>query len=138
MPKPSTVSEYIAAAPANTRGALRQIRRVIRQAAPGITERISYRIARFDLDGKYLLYMAAFKSHVGIYPVTGGMTKKYGKALKPYRSGAATLRFAPDQPLPLGLIAKIAKQRVLERQAAKAAGKPRSRSGSTAKRRTVR
>jgi uncharacterized protein YdhG (YjbR/CyaY superfamily) len=138
MAKPSTVSEYIAAAPANTRSALRQIRRVIRKAAPGITERISYRIARFDLDGKYLLYMAAFKSHVGIYPVTGGMTVKYGKALKPYRSGAATLRFAPDRPLPLGLISKLAKQRVLERRAAKAASKPRSRSGGRAKRDTAR
>ena len=50
---------------------------------------------------------------------TGGMTAKYGKALKPYRSGAATLRFPPDRPLPLGLITKLAKQRVLERRAAK-------------------
>jgi len=115
-----TVSDYIAAAPANTRKHLRQIRQVIRRTVPGVTERISYRIPTFDLDGKYLLYMAAFKNHVGVYPVTSGMKAKYAKTLEPYRSGAATLRFAPDRPLPLGLIAKVAKQRVLERRAAKA------------------
>ena len=113
-----TVSGYIATAPAGSRPALRQIRQAIRKAVPGVTERISYRIARFDLDGKYLLYMAGFKSHVGVYPVTSGMMAKYGKALKPYRSGAGTLRFTFDRPLPLGLIAKVAKQRVLERRAA--------------------
>lgn len=116
---PRTVSEYIAAAPPKTRTALRQIRAAIRKAAPGITERISYRIPCFALDGKYLLYTAAFKDHVSIYPRTASMMAKYGDQLKPYRSGAGTLRFELGARLPLGLITKLARLRVRERRAGK-------------------
>jgi uncharacterized protein YdhG (YjbR/CyaY superfamily) len=85
-------------------------------------ERISYRIPTFDLDGKYLLYMAAFKDHVSIYPATASMMAKYGEQLKPYRSGAGTLRFDLGERLPLGLITKLAKLRVQERRAAGSQG----------------
>lgn len=127
MTTPATVSEYIASAPAHTRNALRQIRAAIKKAAPGIKERISYRIPTFDLDGKYLLYMAAFKNHVSIYPATASMMVKYGKQLTPHRSGAGTLRFGSDEKLPLGLITKLAKLRVQERRAATGAKRTRPR-----------
>ena len=123
MPSAKTVSEYIASAPPETRKALRQIRAAIRKANPRITERISYRIATFDIDGKYLLYMAAFKNHVSIYPATADMMAKYGKELRRHRSGAGTIRFALDEKLPLTLITKLAKLRVQERQASRKAGK---------------
>jgi len=111
----TTVSAYIAAAPPKTRKALRQLRTAIRKAAPGITERISYRIPTFDVGGKYVLYMAAFKDHVSIYPATATMMAKYGRQLRPYRSGAGTLRFDPEERLPLALITKLARLRVRER-----------------------
>ena len=124
MASPATVSEYIASAPPRARKPLRQIRAAIKKAVPGIRERISYRIPTFDLDGKYLLYMAAFNDHVSIYPATAGMMVKYGKQLKPHRLGAGTLRFGLEERLPLGLITKLAKLRVQERRAA-ATSKPR-------------
>ena len=130
MPTPETVSEYIASTPPKARKLLQQIRRAIRKAAPGISERISYRIARFDLDGKYLLYMAAFKDHVSIYPATASMMAKHGEMLKRYRSGAGTLRFELDARLPLGLITKLAKLRVQERRAAVTSTRTRVRSRS--------
>lgn len=125
MPVAASVSEYIAQAPPKARTALRQLRRAIRAAAPGITERISYRMPTFDLDGRYLLYMAAFKAHVGVYPVTAGMVAKYGKAIAPYRAGKGTLRFALGEPVPVGLITKLAKVRVRERRAPKRATRSR-------------
>ena len=118
MATPTTVAEYIASAPPNTRKALRQIRAAIKKAAPGIKERISYRIATFDIDGKYLLYMAAFKNHVSIYPATASMMARYGPQLKRYRAGAGTIRFSLEEKLPLALITKLAKLRVQERRAA--------------------
>jgi uncharacterized protein YdhG (YjbR/CyaY superfamily) len=117
MTPPGTVSEYIASAPPQSRAALRQIRAAIRKAAPGITERISYRIPTFDLEGKYLLYMAGFKEHVSIYPVTAGLIAAFGAELRPYRSGKGTLRFALGEPLPVALITRLAKVRVQERRA---------------------
>ncbi|HEV8125979.1 MAG TPA: DUF1801 domain-containing protein [Gemmatimonadales bacterium] len=131
MATPLTVSEYIAAAPPNARKSLRQIRGAIRKAAPGITERISYRIPTFDLDGKYLLYMAAFKDHISIYPATGSMMARYGEQLRPHRSGAGTLRFDLGERIPLGLITRIARLRVQERRAA--ASVKRTRPGSRGK-----
>jgi uncharacterized protein YdhG (YjbR/CyaY superfamily) len=117
MPKTPTVTDYIAKAPRVARRALKQLRTAIKAAAPGITERISYRIPAFELDGRYLLYIAAFKEHVSVYPVTAGMLAEYGKAIAPYRAGKGTLRFPLDAPIPIGLVAKLAKVRVRERRA---------------------
>jgi uncharacterized protein YdhG (YjbR/CyaY superfamily) len=128
MPTAETVSEYIASAPPKTRQTLRQLRRVIRAAAPGITERISYRIPTFDLDGRYLLYIAAFTDHVSVYPVTAGMVAKHGGEIARYRSGKGTLRFPLDAAVPLKLIAKLARVRVEERRSSS-----RSRRTTTSK-----
>jgi uncharacterized protein YdhG (YjbR/CyaY superfamily) len=116
MAKTTTVAQYIAKTPPVARRALKQLRTAIKAAAPGITERISYRIPTFELDGRYLLYIAAFKSHVSVYPVTSGMLARYGKAIAPYRAGKGTLRFPLDAPIPADLVAKLAKVRVRERR----------------------
>jgi uncharacterized protein YdhG (YjbR/CyaY superfamily) len=130
MAKTTTVSDYIAKAAPVARRALKQLRSAIKAAAPGITERISYRIPTFELDGRYLLYIAAFKEHVSVYPVTGGMVAKYGKAIAPYRAGKGTLRFQLDVPIPSPLVAKLAKVRVEERRGSAR----RSGSGTRARR----
>lgn len=113
---PATVAAYIAGTPPAARRALKQLRAAIRAAAPGITERISYRIPTFDLDGRRLLYIAAFTNHVSVYPVTPGMVARHGKAIARYRTGKGTLRFPLDQPIPAGLVGKLAKVRVRERR----------------------
>ena len=112
-----TVAAYIARTTPAARRALKQLRTAIKAAAPGITERISYRIPTFQLDGRYLLYIAAFKEHVSVYPVTAGMLAGYRKAIAPYRAGKATLRFPLDEPIPVDLVARLAKVRVRERRA---------------------
>ena len=134
MPSPATVAEYLASVPPAARKALRQIRSAIRKASPEITERISYRIPTFDLGGKYLLYMAAFKDHVSVYPATRSMMEKYGPQLRQYRSGAGTLRFELGEPLPLGLITKLARLRVQERRGASASRRSRPKASRTSKR----
>jgi uncharacterized protein YdhG (YjbR/CyaY superfamily) len=116
MAKTTTVAEYMAKTPPVARRALKQLRTAIKAAAPGITERISYRIPTFELDGRYLLYIAAFKEHVSVYPVTSGMLARYGKAIAPYRAGKGTLRFPLNAPIPTALVAKLAKVRVHERR----------------------
>ena len=128
MAKPTTVAAYIAKMPPVARRALEQLRTAIKAAAPDITERVSYRIPTFELDGQYLLYIAGFKEHVSVYPVTSGMLARYGKAIAPYRTGKGTLRFPLDAPVPTDLVAKLAKVRVRERRVSV----PGSRSGARA------
>ena len=114
MRSSSSVSEYLAAQPPRQRALLRQIRAAVKKAGK-LDERMSYRIPTFYVGDKYVLYMAGFKDHVSIYPVTSGMIVKYGKRIAPYRSGRGTLRFPLDKKLPLGLITSLAKVRVKER-----------------------
>ena len=118
MANTTTVAAYIAKMPPVARRALKQLRSAIKAAAPGVTERISYRIPTFELEGQYLLYIAAFKEHVSVYPVTSGMLTRYGKAIAPYRAGKGTLRFPLDRPIPTDLVGKLAKVRVRERRVA--------------------
>ena len=116
MRNESTVARYIADTPPTARKALKAIRTAIKSVAPRMTERISYGIPTFELDGKYLLYMAAFKEHVSVYPVTSGMVARYGDQIAKFRSGKGTLRFPLDKPLPIPLIRKLAKARIEERR----------------------
>ena len=105
MSDPSTVDEYIAAAPERARAPLEEIRRRVHQVVPEAGEKISYRIPTFTLGGKYFAYMAGFDNHVSIYPVTSlpGLDDE----ISPYRSGKGTLRFPLDQPIPYDLIGRV-------------------------------
>ena len=126
MSRALTVSQYIAATPPVARKALKQLRAAVKAAAPGITERISYGIPSFELNGRYVLYIAAFREHVSVYPVTAGMVARYGDAIARYRRGKGTLRFALDAPIPVGLVRKLAKVQVGERRRAERPRRPSS------------
>src|SRR5262245_66377868 len=73
-PAPTTIDEYIAAFPRDVQSILRRIRSTIREAAPKAEEKISYKIPAFALDGD-LIYFAAFKKHIGIFPPVRGDEK---------------------------------------------------------------
>jgi uncharacterized protein YdhG (YjbR/CyaY superfamily) len=117
------VDAYIAAAPKEAQPLLRQLRALIKRAAPKAEERISYGMPHYDYHGR-LIYFAAFKNHVGVYP--GGYADKYPE-LKPYMTGKGTYRFPLDQPLPTTLLRRYVKGRVRENEAkaASAAGSSR-------------
>ena len=133
-----TVAAYIASQPPRTRKALKQLRAAIKAAAPGITERISYRIALLELDRRALLYIAGFREHVSVYPVTAAMVARCGPELEPYRHGKGTLRFSLDAPIPTALIARLARVRVIElrskAEAATTKRRTKSRAGAARQR----
>jgi uncharacterized protein YdhG (YjbR/CyaY superfamily) len=109
------VDAYIAAAPAPTQPILRQLRDVIRAAAPKADEKISYGMPSYEYHGR-LVYFAAFKHHVGLYAV-GQQHDSYTKELSGYLSGKSTARFPIGQPLPIALIRKVVEARVKENEA---------------------
>jgi len=121
------IDEYIAGFPNDVQKILQTIRLTIRKAVPDAEETISYRIPAFTSKGRYLVYMAAFKSHIGLYPAPLG-NPAFKQSLARYRSGKGTARFMLDEPVPYGLIARIAKFRARENQErAKAAEKKRQK-----------
>lgn len=108
-----SVTAYLAAQPPRNRAILQKIRKTIKHSAPEVKERISYNIPGFECNGM-LLWMAGFKNHVSVYPVTAAMERKLKKEIAPYRVSKGTLQFVLDDPVPYDLISEIARIRVEE------------------------
>lgn len=118
--KAADIDQYIADFPDGIQKLLRQVRATIRKAAPGATEAIKYSMPAFVLHGN-LVYFAAFKNHIGFYPVPKG-DAAYQKELVGYKMGKGSIQFPYDRPMPLKLITKIVKLRIqdnLERRSLK-------------------
>ena len=94
---------------------LNKVRATIRKAAPGAQETIKYQMPTFTLNGN-LVYFAAFKEHIGFYPIPTGI-EKFKKELSIYKQGKGSVQFPLDQPIPYDLIARIVKFRVEENKA---------------------
>ncbi len=110
---PKTIDEYIAGFPKEVQEILEKTRSTIRKAAPDAEETISYMIPTFTLKGKYLIYFAAYKKHIGVYPVPAA-DAELNEELSVYQTGKGTLQLPLDKPIPLDLITKIVKLRVKE------------------------
>jgi uncharacterized protein YdhG (YjbR/CyaY superfamily) len=109
-----SVEEYIAAQPEAIRGMLAQVRKAIRDSVPAADEVISYKIPTYKLAGELVLYFAGWKQHISLYPATGRLLAKFNDELEPYKIHKATIRFPISQPVPVKLIARIAKFRARE------------------------
>lgn len=114
--KYNSIDEYIASFPEDTQKLLKQVRTTIREAAPEAGEVINYGIPTFTLRGN-LVHFAAFKNHIGFYPTPSGIDT-FKKELSVYEGAKGSVKFPIDRPLPLGLISKIVKFRVKEKQGA--------------------
>jgi uncharacterized protein YdhG (YjbR/CyaY superfamily) len=109
--KPKSVDAYLASAPKEHRAALLKLRQAIKTAAPKATESVSYGMAGYKQNGRYVITFGHWKEHVAIYGGFGA----FATELKPYdQSGKGTVRFPADKPLPYGLVTKIVKARLAE------------------------
>lgn len=118
---PANIDQYIQASPPRVRPILQRIRRTVRAAAPEAAEVISYRMPAFRLHG-ILIYFAAFKNHIGLYPPVRGSAQLV-KAAAAYAGEKGNLRFPLDEPIPYDLIKQIVlhrKQQNLSKAPAKA------------------
>ena len=109
----TSLDEYIGTFPEEVQRRLEQIREIIKAAAPGAHEKISYQIGAFELNGKNLIGFAGWKNHLSIYPIPAG-SESFNKEVAKYADGKGTLKFPLDKPLPLKLINKIVKYRLAD------------------------
>jgi uncharacterized protein YdhG (YjbR/CyaY superfamily) len=105
-PSYTTVDEYIAQFDAEVRSVLERVRETIRSAAPGAEERISYRMPCFWQGGP-LIYFAAMKRHLGVYPTSEGMAY-FADKLADYKTSKGAVQFPWDKAIPYELIAEMA------------------------------
>ena len=113
--KPQNIDQYIAGCSPEVRPVLRKLRSTIKRAAPPETEElISYRMPAFALHG-ILVYFAAFKKHIGLFPPIRGNAKLQAAAAR-YAGPKGNLKFLLDEPLPVALVARIVKFRAKQNQ----------------------
>ena len=108
--KPTTIDGYISQFPGDVQAVLRDVRATIRRAAPDAEEVISYQMPAFRQHG-ILVYFAAWKAHVGLYPPISG-DPAIEKAVARYAGPKGNLQFPLDEPMPLALIERVVRLRV--------------------------
>ena len=109
-----TVDEYLSTFPESTRNKLQTLREVIRRAAPGAEEVISYNMPAFKQHG-VLVYYAGYKGHIGFYP-TGSGIAAFKNELSAYEGSKGAVKFPLDGTIPAALIGRIVKFRIKEDQ----------------------
>lgn len=110
--KPTTIEEYILAAPAVAQERLWQLHECIGKAAPDAKEELKWRMPAYSYD-KILVTFAVFKKHIGFYPMESAI-KAFKKELATYKTAQGSVQFPLDKKLPLSLIKKIVQFRVKE------------------------
>lgn len=109
------VKKYFASLTPDTRKALKQLREVVRSAAPGAKEVISYGIVALNLDGRNVVWYAGFKSHTSLYPFTAAFARSNAAAIKGFEiSGRGTIRFPLTRKPPTALVRRFVKSRIAD------------------------
>ena len=105
------VDAYLAQFSGEARARLDVIRRIVRKVAPAAVESIAYGMPAYKLDGKPLVYFAAFPNHIGFYATPNGH-EAFKKEFAPYKQGKGSVQFPHDRPLPVELIRRVVEYRV--------------------------
>ena len=119
----TSVKDYIASKPKETRTALERVRKAIRKAVPKAEEGLSYQMPTYRLNGAPVLYFAGWKEHVSLYPASDALVAAFTRELAPYERSKGTIRLPLSEPVPADLIERIARFRVEQLKAREKKGR---------------
>jgi uncharacterized protein YdhG (YjbR/CyaY superfamily) len=114
----SEIDSFLADLPPEMREPLEALRRTIAAAAPDAVEGIGYGVPAFKYRGRPLVSFGAGKNHCSFYVQSPAVIDAHRDELAGYDTAKGTIRFAPDEPLPAGLVTKLVKARIAETDAA--------------------
>jgi uncharacterized protein YdhG (YjbR/CyaY superfamily) len=109
-----TVDDYIKSLLPEQKLKMQLLRSIIKKAAPNASELISYNMPSFNYHSR-LVYYAAFKSHIGFYPMASGIAA-FTDEISKYKWAKGSMQFPLAEPIPEKLVSKIIKYRVRENQ----------------------
>ena len=100
-----TINDYIAACPEEIRPKLRELREIISKAEPEMTEKISWQMPTFFLNGN-VIHFAAHKKHIGLYPGPKAI-EVFSHRLESYKTTKGAIQIPNDMSLDRDLIRDI-------------------------------
>lgn len=110
----NNIDDYIMDCQPTVQTNLQELRAFIKQHAPNATEKISWSMPTFYLNGN-LVHFAAFKNHIGFYPGASGIERFIEDFdIQGFKYSKGAVQFPIDKPLPWVLIEKIVNFRVNE------------------------
>ena len=98
----------------SAREELQRVRETIRAAAPDAVEGYSYNMPAFLLNGQPLVWYAAWKKHIALYPISEAIARAHATDLKEYEHTKGTIRFTRNEPTPLPLVTRLVEARAAE------------------------
>jgi uncharacterized protein YdhG (YjbR/CyaY superfamily) len=78
----------------------------VHEVVPDAGETISYAMPTFTLDDQPLLHVAAWKQHIGLYPLPA-LDAELDAEVAPFRGTKDTMRLPHSRRLPRDLVARV-------------------------------
>ena len=110
--RPTTIADYIRAAPSDGQLHLRRLYAILKSVAPEAEETIKWGTP-FFVEPRFLFAFSAHKAHLDLAPTAAGL-EPFRKELEKYKTTKELLQLPYDKPLPEGLVRKIAEHRLRE------------------------
>ncbi len=108
--RPTTIAEYIRAAPPQGQPHLRKLYAILKTVAPDAEEAIKWGTP-FFVEPRFLFAFSAHKAHLNFTPMAKGL-EPFRKELEKHKTTQELLQIPYSKPLPEALIRKIAERRV--------------------------
>jgi uncharacterized protein YdhG (YjbR/CyaY superfamily) len=115
--KDARIDAYLAALPPSRRDALQRLRGQILQLIPDAEETISYGMPAFKLHGTTVVWFAAWKAHLSLYPLTDTFLASHAEALSGFGRTKGSIHFTPEAPLPEPVVEALVRARLADLEA---------------------
>jgi uncharacterized protein YdhG (YjbR/CyaY superfamily) len=105
--RPTTIAEYIQAAPRVGQPHLRKVYAILKKVAPKAEEKIKWGTP-FFIEPRFLFAFSAHKAHLSFAPMAAAM-QAFRKELEKHETTKNFLKIPYDEPVPEALVRKMAR-----------------------------